>query len=70
MATRSESSDFGVVTEVPLARLHCWPGNPRRISPVDFENLQQSLAADRAMLWARPLIALLDGKSPVRESAL
>ena len=51
----------GRVAEVPLERLRCWPGNPRRISPGRLEDLQRALEADREMLWGRPLIALADG---------
>jgi DNA modification methylase len=51
----------GEAREVPLHRLRPWDGNPRRISPDRFEDLKRALTADPEMLWARPLIALLDG---------
>jgi DNA modification methylase len=49
------------VREWPLAGLREWPENPRSIRPERLNDLKQTLAADRAMLWARPLIALPDG---------
>jgi DNA modification methylase len=49
------------VTEVALERLRPWDRNPRRIAPAELENLKLALVDDREMLWARPLIALLDG---------
>jgi site-specific DNA-methyltransferase (adenine-specific) len=55
---RSVSSD---VAEVPLARLHPWDRNPRRITPERLRDLARSLEQSAAMLWARPLIALPDG---------
>lgn len=60
MGLRVESG-AGVVAQVPLGRLSCWPVNPRRISPGRLEDLQRALEADPEMLWARPLIATLDG---------
>jgi ParB-like chromosome segregation protein Spo0J len=53
---------LGPVAEVATARLRPWPGNPRRISAERRADLSRSLLADAAMLWARPLIALGDGK--------
>jgi DNA modification methylase len=47
--------------ETPLERLREWPLNPRRILPSRLDDLQRALAADPEMLWARPLVALLDG---------
>lgn len=44
-----------------MADLCPWPENPRRIRQERFADLKQTLAADREMLWARPLIALPDG---------
>src|SRR5829696_5580953 len=61
MAKRVAEAGVGGVAEVPLGRLRCWPGNPRRISPGRLDDLQRALVADREMLWARPLVALLDG---------
>jgi DNA modification methylase len=51
----------GAVVEVELARLHEWSKNPRRISQERLEQLKHALIADRSMLFARPLICLLDG---------
>src|SRR5207253_8640726 len=48
------------VAEVPVGRLRPWGGNPRKISPDRLEDLKRALASDPEMLWARPLIALLD----------
>jgi DNA modification methylase len=47
---------------VPLAELRPWPGNPRRWSPVRLEELKHAMASDPAMLWARPVLALPDGR--------
>src|SRR5262249_46099099 len=52
---------LGAVTEVPLARLRLWPGNVRLIRWHRLVDLMASMTADRAMLWARPLVALPDG---------
>jgi hypothetical protein len=49
------------VVEVPLDRLRAWSGNPRTIRPQRLEELKQAMLADRAMLSARPLLALPDG---------
>jgi DNA modification methylase len=49
------------VVVVPLSGLRPWERNPRTITPAGLAELQRSLAADPLMLWARPLIALLDG---------
>jgi hypothetical protein len=49
------------VVEMPLSALRPWPDNPRFISASALEQLKQALISDPAMLWARPVIALLDG---------
>jgi hypothetical protein len=41
--------------------LRLWPDNPRLIRPERLAQLKQALAADPAMLWARPLLALPNG---------
>ena len=51
----------GGLRETPLSRLSVWPENPRTITPERLEQLKSSLEASRAMLSARPLIALPDG---------
>src|SRR5581483_11662511 len=48
--------------ERALSGLRQWDRNPRRISGERLEALKRSLEADRQMLEARPLIALLDGR--------
>lgn len=45
----------------PLDALRPWPRNPRRITDEKMAQLRRMLAADYAMLWARPLIARPDG---------
>ncbi len=57
---RQRAAEYAVV-EVPLVRLRVSEENPRRIGPEKLEQLKRSLAADPAMLQARPLIALPDG---------
>ncbi len=47
--------------DLPLAELHEWPRNPRRISKPRLEQLKRALEAEPHMLRARPLIALPDG---------
>jgi DNA modification methylase len=49
------------VVETPLEGLRPWADNPRRITAERLEELKQALVADREMLAARPLLALLDG---------
>src|SRR5206468_7651314 len=49
------------VVEVPVGRLRPWPENPRSITAGRLEDLKRALVEDRAMLWARPLVALPDG---------
>src|SRR5258707_1099628 len=49
------------VQDIELFRLQLAPDNPREISKERLEQLKRSLEADREMLRARPLIALLDG---------
>jgi DNA methylase len=49
------------VQQLPLARLRCWPENPRTIRPERLEQLKRALAVDPEMLRARPLLALPDG---------
>jgi DNA modification methylase len=49
------------VLELPLDQLRLWPENPRTITPERLEQLKRALSADRAMLQARPLLALPDG---------
>jgi DNA modification methylase len=46
---------------VPLHELRIWPENPRRITEIRLADLKRALQEDRAMLWARPLMALPDG---------
>src|SRR5439155_20661936 len=55
------SSPVSALAELPLERLRCWPENPRTIRPKRLEQLKRALADDRAMLRARPLLALPDG---------
>ena len=50
------------VREHPIAGLRSWERNPRRISGERLQALMRSLAADREMLGARPLVALPDGR--------
>src|SRR5439155_19948903 len=49
------------VVEMRLEQLRQWPENPRTIKPERLEQLKQALSEDRAMLRARPLLALPDG---------
>ena len=49
------------VREVALDELRLWSENPRRISEDRLAQLMRTLAEDREMLRARPLIALPDG---------
>jgi DNA modification methylase len=58
---RETGSVLGVVAAVGVTLLRPWPDNPRRISGERLEALKQSMVADPAMLWARPLLALRDG---------
>jgi DNA modification methylase len=58
---RKRARLVGSVVAVSLTLLRPWPGNPRRISGERLEALKQSMVADPAMLWARPLLALPDG---------
>lgn len=58
---RAKTPTIGQVQEVALARLREWPDNPRTISEARLEQLKQALIAQRAMLWARPLLCLPDG---------
>src|SRR5947207_10036689 len=55
------SSPVSAPAELPLERLRCWPENPRTIRPERLGQLKRALAADPAMLRARPLLALPDG---------
>jgi DNA modification methylase len=55
------SSMLSAVVELPLGRLRPWPENPRTIAPGPLADLKRSMAADREMLSARPLLALPDG---------
>lgn len=50
------------VREVPVAELREWERNPRRITDSRFEALKASMKSDPAMLSARPVIALPDGR--------
>ena len=52
----------GRTVEAKIAALRCYDANPRRISSVQSKALKKSLIADPEMLWARPLIALPDGR--------
>ncbi len=58
---RKTGSVLGDVAAVAVTLLRPWPDNPRRISGERLEALKQSMVADPAMLWARPLLALRDG---------
>ena len=58
---RKTGSVLGAVAAVAVTLLRPWPDNPRRISGERLEALKQSMVADPAMLWARPLLALRDG---------
>jgi hypothetical protein len=49
------------VTLVPLAALHPAPWNPRTIRDDRFKNLCDSITADPAFIWRRPILAQLDG---------
>ena len=67
MAVRREQGDERVpvvagVAAFPVSELRLWPGNPRRISPRQLEDLKRGLEADAAMLWARPVLATADEK--------
>jgi len=58
------TSPFGPVQKVVLAKvasLHPWSRNPRTITAARLADLQRDLEADPQMLWARPLVARLDG---------
>lgn len=55
------TGSVSAVRDVPVRELRCWPENPRSIAPNRFEDLKRSLAADPAMMRARPVIALADG---------
>lgn len=62
MAKQQAASELsGTITEVPLSALREWDENPRTISEPRFAALKRALVESRAMLWARPLIALSDG---------
>ena len=50
------------IAEAKIADLSFYDRNPRKISPERLVALKRSLEADREMLHARPLIALLDGR--------
>lgn len=47
--------------EIPLHELHPAPWNPRLIKDRRFKQLCDSLTADSAFLWERPILATLDG---------
>ena len=47
---------------VPIDTLRGWERNPRTITPERLESLKRALRAAPAMLWARPLVALADGR--------
>lgn len=61
MSAAKEGAPRARVREVLVATLRPWGGNPRLIASGRMEGLKGSLLDDPAMLWARPLIALLDG---------
>src|SRR5687767_14480925 len=61
MMTAGRAPRIDAVRELPLAMLREWQGNPRLISEQRMLDLQRALLSDRAMLWARPLLALPDG---------
>ena len=61
MRQRQGRERVGNVTEVGVSRLREWPENPRAISASRLAALQQAMTDDPEMLWARPVIALLDG---------
>jgi hypothetical protein len=52
----------GVTREIPLARLRSHERYKRTITAAKLAALRRSLEAAPAMLWARPLIALPDGR--------
>jgi hypothetical protein len=49
------------VVDAPVADLHPWDRNPRKIKPARLEQLKRMLIEAPDMLHARPLIALPDG---------
>ena len=49
------------IEQVPLAKLHPAPWNPRSITEERFQNLCDSIRADPDFLWHRPVLAQADG---------
>jgi site-specific DNA-methyltransferase (adenine-specific) len=47
--------------ETALSTLRLWPENPRRIRPTRLDDLKRAMSLERAMLQAKPLLALPDG---------
>jgi hypothetical protein len=60
-ARRKNDVDGLAVVDAPLDQLRPHPRNPRKITAARLEQLQRTLEAERDMLRARPVIALLDG---------
>jgi ParB-like nuclease family protein len=50
----------GPVVATALSALRMWPQNPRTIRPARLDDLKRAMSLERAMLEAKPLLALPD----------
>lgn len=60
--SEGEAEKVEPLRRIPIGELKLWDRNPRFITKERFDSLKKSMATDRAMMQARPLIALPDGR--------